>query len=230
MKMTQRDRLEATLRTPQWRKYQEALRKSYKETDPKKRLALFRNVHFPWSDPLEFQYFAFSKLPGFDEIKQALLKHLERKTVVLVTENEWPCGKDGPVPNRVWTWNKNRLFVRLLIDLNKSERELKKRFIEIVKAAREEMKQRTSEGMTTSKKREYDPWEIYDLRKKKELPLLEIARRHYGKRTPRGRRSPSNNKKLWPPYKGVERAYNQAEKMIQARSAEIESWYSKNRL
>ena len=228
MKMTEHDRLEAIKRTPQYLKYQETLRKSSKETDPKKKLALFKKVRFPWRDDIEFQYLIFSELPGFDEIKQGLIKHLEREAVVMVTENKWPRGKKGPVPNATWTWNKNRLFVRLSIDLNKSERELTKRFKEIIKTVKEELKQDISQGRTTRKKRDYDPWDVYELCKKG-LSKNKIARMKSGENYPPGKKnSPIYNPELSAPDKRVDRAYNQAVKMIQAMSAEIESWYSKN--
>ena len=99
--------------------------------------------------------------------------------------------------------------MRLKIDMARSEVELLNAFSEKIKAWNKiipkEMRKR---------KTEYDPWDIYD-ENESGLSLLEIARRLSGKDYPRGKRSPSYNEELWPPYKRVTRAYNQAVKMIQ---------------
>jgi len=100
--------------------------------------------------------------------------------------------------------------MRLKIDMARSEGELLNAFSEKIKAWNKiipkEMRKR---------KTEYDPWDIYD-ENESGLSLLEIARRRSGKDYPRGKRSPSYNEELWPPYKRVTRAYNKAVKMIQA--------------
>ena len=116
--------------------------------------------------------------------------------------------------------------MRLSMDLNKSDKELKKGFLEILKNAKEAMYRRqvvkpgVSEGRTTRKDREYDPWIIYDLHINKGLSVPEIARTMKGKS---GNTAHKNNRPA--PDKGVNRAYKKAVKMIQGASAEFKSWF-----
>jgi hypothetical protein len=215
-------------RCPEYLKYRHALLKRIEEPDPEKKLA--RIGRFPWR-PLEFLYLILPPgIPEVDEMKRGLLERFEREAVVLVKAGQWPRGKNEPAPDSVLTLHRGRLFVRLSIDLNKSDEELKKCFMEIVKNAKETMyqgqvvKPGVFEGRTT-KKPAYDPWEIYDLHKKKGLSLLEIVHRLSGKEPPRGERTPAYDPELWPPYKRIERAYNQALKMIQAESTKVKSWF-----
>jgi len=212
MKMTMEDRLEAIKRCPQYLEYQKAFLEASKESDPKKRCAILKKIRFPWRDPLEFHYLCLPDEPGFDGHRKGLLKHFDRESVVLVKEGEGPWGKNRPEPNSIWTYNKSRVFMRLSIDLNKSDEELKKSFMEIVNCAKEDMyrhglmKPGVPKGRTTRKKREYDPWEIYDLCKKG-LSKNEIARMKSGLGG-----NPIDNPDLSTPDKRVDRAYNQAKK------------------
>lgn len=226
MRMTERDRLMAIARCPEYLKYREALLKSAEESDSEKKIALLGKIRFPW-DPIELLYLSLpTGVPGFDEIREGLLKSLEREAVVMVKESEWPRprGKAEPVPGTIWTLNKGRVFVRLRIDLSRTEGELTEAFAGMIKAWKQQymLKERTR------KKTDYDPWEIYDLFKTG-LSKNEIARRKTGKSYPPGKESnPTYNDELSAPDKRVDRAYNQAGKMIQAVGAEVKSWFTKN--
>lgn len=99
--------------------------------------------------------------------------------------------------------------IRLKVDMAKSEGELLKAFSAKIKTWKKFIPKETRKRKT-----EFDPWEIYD-QKQSGLSLVEITRRLSGKDYRRGERCPAHNKELWTPYKRVERAYKQAEKMIQ---------------
>jgi hypothetical protein len=99
--------------------------------------------------------------------------------------------------------------MRLKIDMARSEGELLNAFSEKIKAWKKYVPKEVGKRKTI-----YDPWDVYD-QHKSGLSFSEIARRLSGKDYPRGQKSPAYNEELWPPYKRVKRAYDQAVKMIQ---------------
>lgn len=98
--------------------------------------------------------------------------------------------------------------VRLKVDMAKSEKELLKAFSAKIKTWKKHIPKEKRKRKT-----ECDPWDIYD-QIQSGLSFSEIARRLSGKDYPRGKRSPSHNEELWAPYKRVQKAYKQATEMI----------------
>jgi hypothetical protein len=237
MRMTARDRLEAIKRCPEYLAYQKALRAYHrsKETDPKKRRALLGEIRFSW-DPLELLALSLpAELHDFDEHMAGLLKSLDREAIVVVKESQWPRprGEAEPRPGAVWTLHKGRMFVRLKIDLHRTEGELTKAFARMIRAwkafARKHQylpegraRKQTKPSKDGTNQSYYDPWEIYDLCKKG-MSLSSIVLNKTG------HINPVYNPEASASYKRVERAYTQAERMIQTVSAEAKSWLPKNR-
>ena len=231
--MTARDRLEAISRCPKYLEYQKAMEEYREKSDSAKKLS--ERPRFPWN-PLELVYLTMPPdNPKFDEIREALLSRVfDREAVILMREGQGEWGENGPIPvtlpDALWTWRKNRMYMRLSIDLNKSDKELKECFIKIVNHAKKDMfrdkalNPDVSEGRTARKKREYDPWEIYDLHEKEGVPLLEITHRMTGERGVGKENNPAYNEKLDALNKRIVRAYRQAVRMIQVISAEAGNW------
>ena len=172
MRMTTRDRLEAIRRCPKYLEYRKALEEYYKESDSEKRLS--KKPRFPWS-PLELHYLT---MRPDAPIREALLKLFEREAVVLMKEGQGEWGENGPIPislpDSLWTWHKNRMYMRLSIDLNKNDEELKDCFIEIVNKAKKDMfrdkvlNPEISEGRTTRKNASMTPGTFTIFTKKKD--------------------------------------------------------------
>jgi hypothetical protein len=99
--------------------------------------------------------------------------------------------------------------IRLKVDMDRTEGELLNAFSEKIKIWKKHIPNQVRKRKTI-----YDPWDIYD-QKESGLSFSEIARRLSGKDYPRGKRSPAYTPELWPPYKRVKRAYDQAIEMIQ---------------
>lgn len=101
------------------------------------------------------------------------------------------------------------VITRLKVDMDRSEIELLNAFSDKIKAWKKHIPKDERKRKTIC-----DPWDIYD-QKTSGLSFLEIARRLSGKDYPRGKGVPAYNEELWPLYKRVERAYEQAVKIIQ---------------
>ena len=233
-------------RCPEHLQYLKALEEYNNESDPEKKLSLREKIRFPWG-PRELHYLSLSTgIPESDETKKELLDRFESAAVVLLSEfnddieayrGQYPWGQKGPVNVRAtggWTFTEGRLVVRLSIDLNKSDKELKKHFIEIVKNAKEAMyegqvvKQGVLEGR--ARKPSYNPWGIYDLCKEG-LSLPAIARKLYIEQYgPPAKRSRRLNPDMDGIHQAVKRAYDKAATMIQvvSKEAKIRS-FQKNR-
>jgi hypothetical protein len=98
------------------------------------------------------------------------------------------------------------------IDLSKSDDDLRNTFNQKIRNLKKMV-----EGDKKRKPKEmlYDPWEVYDLHKSG-YSLLEIARKKEGEPCSRGMKTPAYNDRLGASYQRVQRAFDRAEKMIQA--------------
>lgn len=137
---------------------------------------------------------------------ETIFKANQLEAILELTENEWPNSLYASLSEAIGKC----VFVRLKIDLTRSQKELLKAFSEKIKSWTKNISKETK-----PRKPKEDPWEIWDLYKKTRS-LLAIARQKSGKRYLRGKKTPVYNEELWPPYKRVKRAYDQAKEMIQA--------------
>lgn len=216
MKMSEHNRLMATERSQEYiedrEKLLELFMREIKGSVSKKAKVLHENLRRKWDIP--------SLVLRGDGVGKLHFKMYERGAIDLVAEDEWASIHHradnnygnrplAGIPYRV-TADGKYSYVQLRIDLSQNRMELVEAFDKMIKAWKQEHEK-------TLRKTEYDPWEIYDMvHNDRPLNLLQIARKLYGKKLPRKKRRPADNKKLWPPYKRVKRAYDQAVKMIKA--------------
>lgn len=105
---------------------------------------------------------------------------------------------------------RKKRFLNVEIDLLKNTKKIEKKLSQLVRSYKKYVTTDSTRHKTTI----YDPWHIYDLHKSNGLSLLEISRQLHGGTYPRGSKTPAYNYRLWAPFKNVQRAYKQAEKMI----------------
>lgn len=139
---------------------------------------------------------------------ETIFKANQLEAIIELTEKEWP--------NRLFEILSEEMgkfvFVRLRIDPTRRKKELLKAFSEKIKSWTKNVSKDRK-----PRKTKYDPWEIYNLIHDDDLNFLQIALKLHGKNFPRGERRPADNVELWPPYKRVKRAYDQALEMIKSR-------------
>lgn len=213
MKMSAHDRIEAIKRHPLCIKHLQMLHKIESESDEKKKRLLRKKLNWKWT-PEDFAAVTLTN----KEDKKLILKLQERDSIVMINENQFPRPKsavDYDLLDVQWVYHRKHLYVKLKIDIYRTEKELTKRFAEMVKAWKKD------KDIAVPKEKmqgniEYDKWLIYDKKKKPGMSFLKIALELNGETYPKGDRSPSVNSKLWSPYKRVKRAYQTAEKMIQS--------------
>jgi hypothetical protein len=98
------------------------------------------------------------------------------------------------------------------IDLWANSRQLEKEFQKHIASLK---KYSRASGEKKNRRTTYNPWKVWSLHHRDGLSLLEIARRFTGKDYTVGEKTPAYNEELWPPYKRVKAAHDQAEEMIQ---------------
>lgn len=145
-------------------------------------------------------------------------------------------GYDDFLQDQSWSWEPTgdghyALFfnhcvsVHLLVNLNKTERELKYAFAQKLRQWKQQHNsKKVRTGLTglerNPRKTTYDPWQIFDLYQSGK-PLNKIALQMSGKNPPPGKRTPAYNDELWGPYKRTKRAYDRAIQMIKAVEEEV---------
>ncbi|MGA3279900.1 MAG: hypothetical protein ABSD50_02820 [Smithella sp.] len=193
----------AISRHPIYIKDIEEIRKLFKKeinkTDPKSIEVLQEKLCTKWrlKSPV---------IPCFGKDKDDFIKVNSQNPIIELNEGEWPNALYMDYSAAIGEYK----FVRLQINLTRSNKELLDAFGKIIKTwggkfPKDRMQRKTI----------YDKWFIYD-KHKSGIPLLKIALELNKKTYPRDERSPAYNEELWPPYKRVHRAYKIAEKIIKS--------------
>jgi hypothetical protein len=212
MKMSEHDRIMAISRCAGYEKDFREFLKVW-ATSREKAEALSRNLCRKWRLEVPIP-------PRLGKDEENFFEANRREAFVELAENKWPT---NALLVKYQAYIGEYQFVRWRIDLTKNEKELLQAFTKKIRSWKRHIPKQRKTRKTT-----HDPWEIYDLHKKKGLSLLEIARRKTGKSYTGKENNPAYNEELEASDKRVRRAYKQAEKMIQAVSAEFKSWYRKN--
>jgi len=221
MKMSDFDRIMAMERCPVYIKDREALLKLFRKeiNGPvsKKAKVLYNKLCRKWN--IEGLYLRDDESGGLH------FKIDECEPIKLIADDEWFQIQrtannnygNHPLPRiPCCVTVKNRLYVQLQIDLDRSQEGLEKYFGYIIRKWKKHTpKENTKERY---RGRGYSPWDVYKLHHEDRLNFSEIARKLSGRKG-----YASGNRYLMAEYKRVKRAYEKACKMICQVSKGIKS-------